>query len=72
MREYTQALSVSGRYFAALTLCLVLSAPFCRTARAEYPDHIVKIVVPFPAGGTADAVPRIIADWLSHKWDSRS
>jgi tripartite-type tricarboxylate transporter receptor subunit TctC len=68
MREYTQALSVSGRYFAAVTLCLVLSAPFCRTARAEYPDHIVKIVVPFPAGGTADAVPRIIADWLSHKW----
>ncbi len=28
----------------------------------------VKIVVPFPAGGTADVVPRIIAEWLSHKW----
>jgi tripartite-type tricarboxylate transporter receptor subunit TctC len=24
--------------------------------------------VPFPAGGTADAVPRLIADWLSRKW----
>ena len=28
----------------------------------------VKIVVPFPAGGTADAIPRIIGDWLSRKW----
>ncbi|MFY9953742.1 Bug family tripartite tricarboxylate transporter substrate binding protein [Bradyrhizobium sp.] len=28
----------------------------------------MKIVVPFPAGGTADSVPRIIADWLSRKW----
>ncbi|MFZ1186410.1 MAG: tripartite tricarboxylate transporter substrate binding protein, partial [Pseudolabrys sp.] len=31
-------------------------------------DRAVKIVVPFPAGGTADAVPRIVGDWLSRKW----
>lgn len=38
-------------------------------ARAEgYPDHPVRIVVPFPAGGTADAVPRIVGEWLSRKW----
>ena len=34
----------------------------------DYPDHTVKIIVPFPAGGTADVVPRIVADWLSRKW----
>ena len=28
----------------------------------------MKIVVPFPAGGTADVMPRILADWLSRKW----
>ncbi len=28
----------------------------------------MKIVVPFPAGGTADAVPRLVGDWLSRKW----
>jgi tripartite-type tricarboxylate transporter receptor subunit TctC len=28
----------------------------------------VKIVVPFPAGGTADVVPLILAEWLSRKW----
>jgi tripartite-type tricarboxylate transporter receptor subunit TctC len=64
----TQTLSSAGRYLAALTL-FVLSAQFYAPAHAEgYPDHTVKIVVPFPAGGTADAVPRIIADWLSRKW----
>jgi tripartite-type tricarboxylate transporter receptor subunit TctC len=34
----------------------------------DYPARTVKIVVPFPAGGTADVLPRIIADWLSRKW----
>ena len=28
----------------------------------------MKIIVPFPAGGTADLMPRIVADWLSRKW----
>jgi tripartite-type tricarboxylate transporter receptor subunit TctC len=28
----------------------------------------VKIIVPFPAGGTADAMPRLFGDWLSRKW----
>jgi tripartite-type tricarboxylate transporter receptor subunit TctC len=29
---------------------------------------VVRIVVPFPAGGTADAVPRIVADALRSLW----
>jgi len=50
-----------------LLLALYAHAP--TPARAgDYPDHAVKIVVPFPAGGTADAIPRIVADWLSRKW----
>ena len=28
----------------------------------------MKIIVPFPAGGTADVMPRVIGDWLSRKW----
>ena len=51
------------------SLALALSALFAPPARAQdYPARTVKIVVPFPAGGTADIVPRIIADWLSRKW----
>jgi tripartite-type tricarboxylate transporter receptor subunit TctC len=34
----------------------------------DYPTRPVKIIVPFPAGGTADVMPRIFADWLSRKW----
>src|SRR5580704_16388769 len=42
---------------------------FSAAVRAQdYPARPVKIVVPFPAGGTADVVPRIVAEWLSHKW----
>jgi tripartite-type tricarboxylate transporter receptor subunit TctC len=48
---------------------LVLSTTAVPAARAQdYPARTVKIVVPFPAGGTADVMPRIIADWLSRKW----
>ncbi|HKS62115.1 MAG TPA: tripartite tricarboxylate transporter substrate-binding protein, partial [Xanthobacteraceae bacterium] len=34
----------------------------------DFPSRPVKIVVPVPAGGTADAVPRLVSDWLSRKW----
>jgi tripartite-type tricarboxylate transporter receptor subunit TctC len=34
----------------------------------DYPTHVVRIVVPYPAGGTADVMPRILAEWLSRKW----
>ena len=34
----------------------------------DYPNRAVKIIVPFPPGGTADGMPRIVGDWLSRKW----
>ena len=51
----------------ALSLLIVLSLPG-RSQAQNYPSHPVKIIVPFPAGGTADAIPRVIGDWLSRKW----
>lgn len=66
---YTQPLVFIGRYATALPLLLALMASTAAPARAEdYPDRPVKIVVPFAAGGTADAVPRFVGDWLSRKW----
>ena len=50
-------------------LTLLFSTAVVLPAKAEdYPARTVKIVVPFPAGGTADVMPRILAEWLSRKW----
>jgi tripartite-type tricarboxylate transporter receptor subunit TctC len=36
---------------------------------ANYPAQNIRIIVPFPAGGTADTLPRIVADRLRQKWN---
>jgi tripartite-type tricarboxylate transporter receptor subunit TctC len=49
----------------------VLAASFAASTAVpaqDYPNRAVKIIVPFPAGGTADAMPRVVADYLSRKW----
>lgn len=56
-----------ARYGWLLLACALAVIP--ASARAEnYPNRTVRIIVPFPAGGTADVMPRVIADWLSRKW----
>jgi tripartite-type tricarboxylate transporter receptor subunit TctC len=56
-----------GFFSGAIAATLALALPAAGQAQ-DYPTRTVKIVVPFPAGGTADAMPRIVADWLSRKW----
>jgi tripartite-type tricarboxylate transporter receptor subunit TctC len=52
-----------------LALQIALATLLLGPALAQsWPDRPVKIIVPFPAGGTADAVPRLVADFLSRKW----
>ena len=34
----------------------------------EWPQKTVRIIVPFPAGGSADLMPRIVAEKLSQQW----
>ena len=33
---------------------------FCTTAKADYPERVVRIINTFPAGGSGDAVLRVI------------
>jgi tripartite-type tricarboxylate transporter receptor subunit TctC len=58
-----------SRWTIPIFLFLIFGILATSPAQAQvYPTRGVKIVVPFPAGGTADVMPRIIADWLSRKW----
>ncbi|MEJ8839859.1 Bug family tripartite tricarboxylate transporter substrate binding protein [Ramlibacter sp. AN1133] len=51
-----------------LLLCLVLGVFTAGTsARAQYPDHPIKIVVPFVAGGGTDALARQLGQRMAEK-----
>jgi tripartite-type tricarboxylate transporter receptor subunit TctC len=52
-------------FFAFIALGACLAAP----ARAQsYPDRAVRIIVPYPAGGSVDAVSRIVAEKMQEIW----
>ena len=53
---------------AALLCCVAALCTAASLHAQDYPARVVKIAVPFPAGGTADVMPRILAQWLSRKW----
>jgi tripartite-type tricarboxylate transporter receptor subunit TctC len=56
---------------ASALLALVLVATFIAPdpGRAQsYPNRPVRLVVPFPAGGPADALGRVLADQLNKVW----
>jgi tripartite-type tricarboxylate transporter receptor subunit TctC len=51
-----------------VALAIVAASLFALPARADFPERTVKIVVPFDAGGTIDAVARALANRLNAKW----
>jgi tripartite-type tricarboxylate transporter receptor subunit TctC len=54
------------RILAIATMIAALAVS--TAARAEYPERIVRIVVPFTAGGAVDLVARIMAKYLSEQF----
>ncbi|MGE5616912.1 MAG: Bug family tripartite tricarboxylate transporter substrate binding protein [Bacillota bacterium] len=50
--------------FAALVL-VALAAIAGNALAADYPNHPIKFVVPYPPAGTTDVLARIIAQWLT-------
>jgi len=55
---------MGGALAIALLQATLPSSPVAQ----DYPRHAVKVIVPFPAGGTADLMPRIVFEFLSRKW----
>src|SRR5882672_6431442 len=55
-----------GLLVMAALVAALAAAP--SAAAQDYPTRAVKIIVPFPAGGSADVVPRVVGEWLSRKW----
>ncbi|MCV6807873.1 tripartite tricarboxylate transporter substrate binding protein, partial [Achromobacter ruhlandii] len=53
----------------ALAACLAAAALLpAATRAADYPARDVRIIVPFPAGGTADIAARVVAAELGKAW----
>ena len=58
-----------ARYCVGVGITLATVVTGAGGLRAQdYPLRAVKIIVPFPAGGTADVMPRVFGEWLSKKW----
>ena len=51
----------------AVLLTLLLAAP--AYGQAAYPQKPVRVIVPFPAGGSNDTLCRIVGDKLSTAWN---
>ena len=51
-------------------LLATLALPFAARARAQaaFPDHGVRIVVPYAPGGPSDIVSRLLAEGLQRRW----
>src|SRR5215831_11778423 len=54
--------------FVRVLLAIGLTAVFGIAYAQEWPSKTVRIIVPFPAGGSADLMPRVVAEKLTEKW----
>ena len=60
---------VNRRQVLATGASLVAASAIPAGAFAQtYPARQLKFIVPYPAGGTTDILPRIMQDWLSKRW----
>jgi tripartite-type tricarboxylate transporter receptor subunit TctC len=55
---------------SVLALCTLLVAGHvaAQSVADKYPDKSIKLVIPFPPGGSTDALGRAIAQKMQEKW----
>ena len=61
-------MKISKLLLYGILLCSVLLAPLSASAADIYPSKSVKVIVPFPPGGGADTLIRIIAPMVGELW----
>ncbi|NYT82079.1 tripartite tricarboxylate transporter substrate binding protein [Alcaligenaceae bacterium] len=55
-------------YFRRAVVALAAACSLGTAAAADFPDKMVKLIVPFSAGGNTDNLTRIFAEGLAAKW----
>jgi tripartite-type tricarboxylate transporter receptor subunit TctC len=55
-------------YARIAAMALSIGAIALPASAAEYPDHAIRMIVPFAAGGGTDVLARMIAQDLNSKW----
>src|ERR1700689_584350 len=65
MRVRVKFLAAHAAIFAAILAAAIALVAGADPARAAYPDHPVRIIAPFAAGGPSDVIARIVAQKLS-------
>src|SRR5688572_11285043 len=60
---------MSKRIAVAFGALLVLAASSGHApAQTKYPDRVVRMIVPFPPGGGADVLARLVGQKLNERW----
>ncbi|HSH92088.1 MAG TPA: tripartite tricarboxylate transporter substrate binding protein [Ramlibacter sp.] len=57
-----------ARVLAALTACVVTCVSTPTAAQAAYPNKTIRILLPFPAGGSTDPIARLVGQKLAEAW----
>jgi len=64
----TTVRTFSAAAVVAVACAALLSAPLARAQAESYPNHPIRIIVPFTAGGIVDSIARLIGDKLSTRY----
>ena len=53
------------RWYVGIPLALILAVlPICAAEAQQYPSRVIKLVIPYPAGGVVDVTGRLLAEHL--------